>query len=214
MLSGVPGSEGGRGVEHDSSRGMHVELIDFVKGYLASPKHVGALTPSSRGLAERITSAACVDEADAVIEFGSGTGVFTEVIARKLRPGAKFFAIEISEEFVKACKERCPGVQVYHDSAMNAPKYLAQMGLQYCDCIVSGLPFANFEDNLQGDLLNTAYEMLKPGGVFVTFTYIFSPHMPGGRRFRKRLERRFGKVEKTSIVWSNVPPAFAYRAVK
>lgn len=191
-----------------------MELIDFVKGYFASPKHVGALTPSSRGLAERVTEAACVSEAAAVIEFGPGTGVFTEVIARKIRTGTKFFAIEISEEFVRACRERCPGVKVIHDSAENARRYMVEMGIEHCDCIVSGLPFANFENDLQDGLLNTAYELLKPGGVFVTFTYFFSPYMPRGRRFRRRLEGRFSRVEKTGIVWSNVPPAFAYRAIK
>ena len=193
---------------------MHLELIDFVKGYLASPKRVGAIAPSSRGLAELVTEAAGISGANAVIEFGPGTGVFTEVIARKLRPGAKFFAIEIDEEFVKVCQERCPGVTVFHDSAANVRKYMDKMGVECCDCIVSGLPFANFEDNLQEDLLSTAHSVLQPGGLFVTFTYILSPHMPRGRRFRKRLEERFSKVDKTSIVWRNVLPAFAYRAVK
>lgn len=213
-LSVVPVEGTGRGPGNARLKKDIVELIDFVKGYFASPKHVGALTPSSRGLAERITDAACVGEADAVIEFGPGTGAFTEVISRRIRSGAKFFAMEINEEFVHACQERCPGVKIFHDSAANARRYMDEMGLEYCDCIVSGLPFANFENDLQDNLLDTAYGLLRPGGIFVTFTYFFSPYMPRGRRFRRRLEGRFSKVEKTGIVWSNVPPAFAYRAIK
>ena len=170
--------------------------------------------PSSRELAEVITDAAGVREADTVIEFGPGTGVFTEVIVRKLRKGARFFAIEIREEFVKTVRERCPGVHVIHDSAANAKKHLTEMGLEHCDCIVSGLPFALFEDALQDQLLGTALDILKPGGIFVTFTYFCSPYLPQGRKIQRKLYERFRQVDKTRIVWRNVLPAFAYRAVK
>ena len=191
-----------------------MELICFLKQLVVSPKRVGALMPSSRGLAEVLTNAAGVSDAATVVEFGPGTGVFTEMILRKLPQDARFFAIEICEEFVKSTRERCPGVQVFHDSAANVRKYLDQMGLDSCDCIVSGLPFANFEDALQEELLDAVIDVLKPGGVFATFTYFQSPHLPYGRRFRRRLTQRFSKVEETPIVWKNFPPAFAYRAEK
>ena len=191
-----------------------MELICFLKEYFTSPKHVGGPSPSSRGLAELITEAAGVRNADSVVEFGPGTGVFTEVIARKLKKDAKFLAIEISEEFVKQTRERCPNVEVIHDSAANASKHLAARGLDSCDCIVSGLPFAVFDPSLQDDILNAAHAVLRPGGVFVTFTYFFSPWLPRGIRFYRRLRGRFPNVEKTSIVWRNVFPAFAYRCIK
>ena len=189
-----------------------MELLRFLKEYIASPKNVGGFTPSSRGLAELVTDAAKVSEASSVIEFGPGTGVFTEVIQRKLRADAKFFAIEVSEDFVRAVRERCPGVAVYNDSAVNAGKYLDEMGMGPCDCIVSGLPFALFEDALQDKLLDAALGVLKPGGLFVTFTYFLSPCMPRGKRFARKLEGRFPKVSKTPIVWWNFLPAFAYVA--
>jgi len=191
-----------------------MELISFFKEYLVSPKNVGGLTPSSHGLAELITDTADVRRVNSIVEFGPGTGVFTEVIQEKLKPGAKFFAIEISEEFVKTCRKRCPGVKVFHDSASNVRKYMDELGIQQLDCILSGLPFALFEDSLQDELLNAAYDALKPGGVFVTFTYIQSPFLPRGRKFRKTLEGRFRTLEKTSVVWKNVLPAFAYKAIK
>lgn len=191
-----------------------MELLCFVKEWLASPKHVGSMIPSSRELAELVTDAAGVREADAIIEFGPGTGVFTEVIARKLHKGARFLAIEIREEFVKAVRERCPGVHVIHDSAANAKKHLTEMGLEHCDCIISGLPFALFEDALQDQLLGTALDILKPGGIFATFTYFYSPYLPQGRRIQRKLHARFRRVDKTRIVWRNMLPAFAYRAVK
>ncbi len=191
-----------------------MELICFLKEYLASPKFVGGVAPSSHRLAELITEAAGVREAGSVLELGPGTGVFTEVIARKLRPDALFLAIEISEEFVKQTRERCPNVEVIHDSAANAGRHLAAHGLDACDCIVSGLPFAIFGADLQDELLNAAYNALRPGGVFVTFTYFFSPWTPRGYRFQRRLRGRFPNTEKTPIIWRNLFPAFAYRCIK
>jgi len=175
---------------------------------------VGGLTPSSRELADVVTDAADVAQADVVIEFGPGTGVFTEMIQHKIHEETHFFAIEIREEFVNIVRKRCPGVQVIHDSAANATKHLESLGLTHCDCIVSGLPFAIFNDELQDELLDSAIEALCPGGVFVTFTYRQSPYLPGGRKLKWKLDERFSKVEKTRTVWKNILPAFAYRAVK
>lgn len=191
-----------------------MELLCFVKEYLASPKHVGGLTPSSRGLAEVVTDAAEVNKADVVVEFGPGTGVFTEVIVGKLKKDARFFALELSEEFVKSVRKRCPDVQVFCDSAANIGKYLEALGEKHCDCIVSGLPFALFEDRLQDEILAATYKALRPGGLFVTFTYVQSPLLPRGRKIQRKLYARFKTVTKTKVVWRNVFPAFAYRAVK
>ena len=191
-----------------------MELISFLKEFLAAPKHVGGLAPSSVRLAEMVTDAAGVSEANVVVEFGPGTGVFTEVIARKVPEGARFIAIEIQAEFAKAVRLRCPGVEVFHDSAVNTKQYLDELGLDHCDCIISGLPFTLFEEELQDKLLGAAFDVLRPGGVFVTFAYFYSPYFTGGQRFKKKLHDRFERVEETPTLWTNFLPAFAYRALK
>ncbi len=188
--------------------------ITFLKQFMAGPKRVGALVASSRWLAEAITEAAGVCEASAVLELGPGTGAVTEVIIRKLGRGAPFLAIEISPEFVEVIRKRCPGVRVVQDSAENAKKRLAEMGAATCDCIVSGLPWASFDDDLQDKLLATVLDVLAPGGRFAAYTYIHSPLLPGGRRFRDKLCGAFREVEKTPVVWANLPPAFVYYAKK
>lgn len=198
-------------VKQQKQRG---EILHFFKEYCVSPKHVGALTPSSRELADMVTDAAGVAQADVLIEFGPGTGVFTEMIQSKIGEETRFFAIEISEEFVKIVRARCPEVQVFHDSATNAAQHLESLGLSHCDCIISGLPFAVFSDELQDQLLDAAIEVLRPGGVFVTFAYCQSPYLPGGRKLKQKLRERFSSVEKTRTVWKNILPAFAYRAMK
>ncbi|NIA15480.1 MAG: methyltransferase domain-containing protein [Nitrospiraceae bacterium] len=191
-----------------------MQLLQFIKGYLDDPRAVGSIIPSSRGLADAVTKAAGVRDARTIVEFGPGTGVFTSVIQQSLNDEAVFLAIEIRKDFVEVVRERCPGVHVFHDSAANVQQCLEAVGRQKCDCIISGLPFALFDDELQDQLLDASYEALEPGGVFVTFTYIFAQHLPKGEKFYERLRERFVSVDKTRTVWTNVFPAFAYRALK
>ncbi len=191
-----------------------MQLLCFIKEYLADPKSVGSFAPSSKKLAEMVTEAAWVREAECVVEFGPGTGVFTEVIASKIRPDATFIAIEISDDFVKLLRKRFPGVHIIHDTASRITHHLDAMGIEHCDCIVSGLPFALFEDKLQDELLDAAYEALCPGGVFVTFTYFLAHRLPRGEKLYRKLRQRYSRVERLPTVWANVFPAFAYRAIK
>jgi len=186
----------------------------FLKQFLAVPRDIGAIAPSSQRLADVVTETANVREANVVVEFGAGTGVVTEVIARKLRDGSHFLALEINPHFVEILRHQCPNVKVIHDSAANTKKHLAEAGLEHCDCIVSGLPWTSFGNDLQDELLDAVLEVLEPGGRFVTFTYIESPWLAGGKRFRQKLHERFSDVGRTPVIWWNLPPAFAYYATK
>jgi len=186
----------------------------LLKHFLRSPNETGAVAASSDGLSELITDAAGLSDAKMVIEFGPGTGVFTEKIVAKVPPGAAFFAMETNAEFVEATRRRCSGVTVIHDSAVNCRKYMTEMGHEQCDSIVCGLPWAAFGKELQDVLLSAIMDALKPQGVFVTFAYLHGLLLPAGRRFRKRLCSTFSQVRTTRTVWMNIPPAFVYCARK
>jgi phospholipid N-methyltransferase len=161
-----------------------------------------------------IVRTARVAEASVVVEFGPGTGAITEVLLPSLKPGATFMAMEIDPEFVAVLRERFPGVRIHHDSAANTRRYLAEMGLDACDAIVSGLPWSLFSEALQDELLGAAYDVLRPGGILVTYLYIITPATPGGAKFRKRVKERFSNTGASPIVWKNVPPAFVLWAEK
>jgi phospholipid N-methyltransferase len=188
---------------------LHV-LGEFVR----KPMSVGAVAPSSWRLAELITDVAELRGASVVVEFGPGTGAFTEVILRKLAPGATFLAIEANKSFVEATRARLPGVTVIHDSAVSVRAHLESLGHSSCDCIVSGLPFASFPPSLQTEILSAAADVLTPGGRFVTFAYTHGLAWPPARRFRRRLLAAFSEVKVTQTIWQNIPPAYVYRAIK
>ena len=187
---------------------MHA--IRFIKQFVTAPRKVGAILPSSRFLAERVVDEAKVRQASVVVEWGPGTGAITSAVLDRLPHDATFFAMEITPQFVEAMQVRFPDVTVHHDSAENTRLYLERRGLHSCDSIVSGLPWTSFTDELQDSLLSTLVDALRPGGLFVTYTYIMSPWMPGGRKFRRKITERFSRVHTTPFVWCNVPPAYLY----
>jgi len=48
----------------------------------------------------------------------------------------------------------------------------------------------------------------------VTFTYVTSLALSSGKRFRSFLERSFGRVRLSPVIWRNLPPAIVYDCVK
>lgn len=186
----------------------------FIKQFLSNPNSTGAILPSSEQLADLITETAQLSNRSTIVEIGSGTGVFTEKIYEKKNESADFFAIELNSYFVEQTKKRCPSVKVFEGSAKNINIYLKDQGYSRCDCIISGLPWASFNNEIQDSILQSLYDSMDPGAVFLTFSYLQNLITPSGRRFRKKLTDMFGSVQKTKVVWNNFPPAFVYSVYK
>lgn len=189
-----------------------MKTLSFIKQFMQNPSQTGALNPSSPHLAKKMVETACIKPDATVVEFGPGTGIFTEHIAQDLSPENTFFAIEINERFVHATRKRCPHVTVIHDSASNTRHHLTQQGQLHCDRIISGLPWAVFPSELQDQLLDAIQDVLRPGGRFVTFAYVQGLMLPASQAFKRKLRHRFPKMGRSSVVWRNLPPALIYWA--
>jgi phospholipid N-methyltransferase len=196
--------------QHHPAGGLKY-TIAFMKEVVLTNRSTGAIAPSSHALAEVVTEMARVSVADVIVEYGPGTGVFTEVIEEKRKPGSYFAAMEINPEFVRATRKLCPNVHVFEDTAQNTIKYLREAGYDGCDCIVSGLPWTRFPEEIQDEILAATYDVLRPGGRFVTFAYAFSPLFSSGRRFFKgKLPAKFPGMHKSPRIWKNFPPCDVY----
>ena len=191
-----------------------MKFLSFLKEFIIYPKMTGAIAPSSNRLSELITDIAELSKSESVIEFGPGTGVLTEMILKKMPKGSNFIAIESNARFVTATKSRCPQAIIHHSNAIHVKKILKVHGISHCDCIISGLPWASFDKQLQDKLLNAVYEILQPGGKFVTFAYLQGLLLPGGLNFRGKIQSYFPQVTTTKPVWLNTPPAIVYYARK
>lgn len=188
--------------------------MQFLREFFREPKSIGAVAPSGRSLARTIVSGIDIEQARVIVEYGPGTGVFTREILRRKQPEAEFFAVEQNGALAAILRQRFPGVRVFEDSVEHLPALLSQSGCGKVDCIVSGLPWAAFDSDLQNRLLRATLDILADGGRFTTFAYLQGLILPAGLRFKRLLAEHFCHVGRSAIVWRNLPPAFAYRCVK
>lgn len=187
------------------------DYLQFIAAFVTRPKVTGAVVPSSTSLCRTMVEWVDWEHAQTVIEYGPGTGVCTAHIVSRMRPGAKFLAIEISPEFAHMLRYRFPQVQIYQESVLNVKKLCDLEGIYEVDAIISGLPWACISEAEQGRYLEAILAVLRPGGQFVTFAYVSGLLLAAGQRFRSQLYQRFSAVHCSRIVWRNVPPAFVYR---
>lgn len=186
----------------------------FLAEFALAPFTIGAIAPSSRRLAAKMVEGVDLSKARAVVEFGPGTGVFTEAILARLPKTCKFFAIELHPTMVDLWRQRFPGRTIYQDSVRNVDVLCAREGIDEVDVVFSGLPWASFDGELQDATLAATHKVLRPGGELITFGYRVGTILPKGQRFYKRLPQVFSRVERSKYVWRNLPPAFVVRCGK
>ena len=71
-----------------------MDRILFLKKFIAEPKKIGSLTPSSRFLVDKMLKNLRWENFSHVAELGAGTGTFTEQIIRRKPSDCKFLIIE------------------------------------------------------------------------------------------------------------------------
>lgn len=172
----------------------------FVRSFLASPRRVGAVVPTSARAARAMLDMAPLERARVVVELGAGTGPHTREILARLGPEARLLAFEIDAALARglAADLRDLRLEVVNDSAERAEHHL---GGARADVIVSALPFTSLPADLRERLLAAARAALAPDGTLLVLQY--SPFM------QRRLEREFGSVERR-VVGLNVPSAFLF----
>lgn len=168
----------------------------------------GAVAASSPRLAEVMTAGLGLGSAESVVELGPGTGVFTEAVLALLRSDARFTAVEINPRLASSLRARFPSLDVVEGSA----EHLASFAEPPVDVVVSGLPWTAMPAARQLSILDAVRDALSPRGRFTTFAYAHTAWTPPARRFARLLRSRFAIVERTPVVWRNLPPAYVYRA--
>jgi phosphatidylethanolamine/phosphatidyl-N-methylethanolamine N-methyltransferase len=191
----------------------------FLREFIARPGVIGAVAPSSVHLARRMVEGLDLGRADAVVEFGPGSGVFTAQILPRLGRQTRFFAIERNAAMAALVRDQFPGVTVLEEDAANVDRLCARQGIGIdgeggVDYILSGLPWPSFSDRLRTDILTAAHRALKPGGMLITFGYHIGLTMRGAWHFRREARRMFSSMTISPVVWRNIPPAFIYRCTK
>lgn len=182
----------------------------FGAAALRDQRTVGAIAPSSAGLARRLAELVPEHGEPIVVELGPGTGSVTGAIGARLAGRGRQLALEAKPEMLAFLHTRYPDVLAHHADAGEIGSILAAHELGSAHAIISGLPWSLFTIETQLRLLSRISGALRPDGVFTTFAYVHGLGLPSARRFRRALDDHFGEVKSTRPVWANLPPAITY----
>ena len=146
---------------------------NFLKQFFKDRKVVGAVSPSTKFLGEKMLASIDFDKARNMVELGPGTGVCTDSIIQRMHRDAKLLVLELNDDFFHKLSERIddPRVQVIHDSAENISKYLPEAQQENQDAVISSLPLMVFSAPLRKAVVDASYKSLKPTGKYVQFQY-------------------------------------------
>ncbi|QWF77706.1 class I SAM-dependent methyltransferase [Amycolatopsis sp. CA-230715] len=184
--------------------------MPIINEFLRHPMRTGAVAASSPRLAETMTTGIGLERARTVVELGPGTGVFTGAVLSRLARGARLVAVEINPRLAAELRARYAHLPV--TVVEGSAEALAEHVDGPVDAVVSGLPWTAMPERLQRRILGQATRILHPEGRFTTFAYAHTAWTPPARRFLASLRASFAVLERSALVWPNLPPAFAYRA--
>ena len=181
-----------------------MEILSFIKQYIAKPRSVGAILPSSKYLANRMIENIDFKCARYIVEYGSGTGVFTEKIIRRRKKDTKILLFESNKEFCNLLKEKYEdesNIYIINDSAEYIGEYMKKYDIPCIDYIVSGLPFASLPNNVSSNILEETQKHLNENGKFITFQYTL---------FKKDFISKYFNEMSIKREIRNVPPAYVF----
>ena len=135
------------------------------KRFLARPLQVAYILPSSKALIRKVASKLDLSRPRVIVEFGPGEGCHTREIVSRMHPDSRLLLFELDEELARHLQEQFanePRVEVIHTDAANLKQELAARGIEYCDYVISGIPFSMLDLAKKRSILNAVYESLAP----------------------------------------------------
>jgi phosphatidylethanolamine/phosphatidyl-N-methylethanolamine N-methyltransferase len=182
----------------------------FIKRWLDNPKATGAVSPSGRFLARAMASYVDPDADGPIIELGPGTGPVTEALLERGIAQERLILVEYDASFCKLLARRFPKTRIVQGDAYRLAETLRPVLTEPAACIVSSLPLLTRPERGRLNLLRDAFELMRPNGTFVQFTYGLTSPVP----LTSRLSGLRFRADVSHSVWLNLPPArvWVYRA--
>jgi phosphatidylethanolamine/phosphatidyl-N-methylethanolamine N-methyltransferase len=180
------------------------ETLTFLRALTSDPTLVGAIAPSGAALARLITSEIRRDSGH-IVEFGAGTGVFTQALLAQGVREEDLTLVEYRSDFAQLLQERFPEARVLRMDAGNLRKQNL-FDNEPVGAVVSGLPLLNMSPRKIVSILSGAFRFMRLCGAFYQFTY--GPRCPVPRTILDRLGLRATCLGRALV---NIPPAAVYR---
>ncbi len=184
------------------------ENIQFLQAFLKNPLKVGAITPSSPELAQKMLEGLSPDEDNVVLELGVGTGAITKFLQEAI-PGPKsYLGIELDKDLVCSLNRKFPDLKIVRGNACDTAQIHHRSGLGKVGSIICCLPFVSLPNEVGEKILSEIDKFMQQGCVFRTFQYAHGYYMPSAIKLREFMRDRYGKGRKSQLIVKNVPPAY------
>jgi len=195
----------------------------FFRESIRTIRSTAALLPSSRFLATAMLEQVDFRKAYTLVELGSGTGVITREILRRMTPDSRLYTLEINRNFVRHLRAHCQDRRLTVLQA-DAAELLHQLRTHHAgpiQAVVSSLGLTGMSPQQRSRIVQAAEACLVPAGVMTQFQYLTSqapvPHWPNVRirRFEEKmfLQSYFSSVSAKRVLL-NFPPAVVFTCRK
>jgi phosphatidylethanolamine/phosphatidyl-N-methylethanolamine N-methyltransferase len=173
----------------------------FLRRFLGNPKRTGAVAPSGPILAREMARAVDPLAGGLVVELGPGTGPVTKALLTRGLRRDQLVLVEFDPYFCKLLAERFAPAKIVRGDAYALAATLAGRLTQPVAAVVSSLPLLNEPPERRLRLLDDAFSLMGPEGVFVQFTYGLGSPIPREAYAGKYVGRRGAPILR------NLPPA-------
>jgi phospholipid N-methyltransferase len=182
--------------------------LHFFWAGLVKHGQTGGIVPSQGFLIAKMIAPVPKTYRGQVIELGAGSGALTLRLAARC-PEARILACEINPTLARDHRCNLAGaglngrVELVAGSATNLLSELGKSGVEKPDFVISGIPLGNLGREKALALIDTIYQTLGEGGIYIQFQHSLLD--------RKKIRTRFPNL-RTVPVFLNFPPAVVYYA--
>lgn len=173
----------------------------FLSAWLRNPMQMGAVLPSSDGLASAMAAQVPVDSA-LTLELGAGTGAVTSALLASGIGPDRLLVVEKDKRLAAELSRHFPVLRVLAGDATHLRRLLDIAHTEAVDTVISSLPLLSMRTFTRTRVLAEIFAVLKPGGRLVQFTYSPKPPIPAS--LAQSLGVQGQRVER---VFRNLPPA-------
>ncbi len=184
------------------------ENIQFLQAFLKNPAKVGAITPSSPELAQKMLKGIEPDAGNIILELGVGTGAITKYLQDILPNEKSYLGIELDRSMVKSLRKNYPELKIVCGNATETFSIHQKSGLGKVGFVICCLPFVSLPNEVGETILLEIDKFMQQGCTFCTFQYAHGYYFPSAIKLREFMRNRYGKAQRSRLVVKNVPPAY------
>lgn len=176
----------------------------FFLTYLKDPT-IASIVPSSKYVLKRVLAKIDPEKVQTVVEYGPGTGHFSEMLLERLKPESRLIVIERNATFCRELRKiQDKRFHLIQGDAKDVKLFLSQLGLQKVDMVLSSIPLSLLSSGDKDAIFQNTKNILTENGKFI----VYSQWVPHAKQY---LQKFFTSV-KSQIELRNFPPAFIFEA--